>query len=94
MILLYYVDESNGLQEIVGVKNCNGCYTWTRTSLLEQEVLPNGFLAVAQDGKTTYVLFRNAERALCMLVGTRSEKSVKAEWQNTIGKHAVLSLLI
>ena len=93
MILLYYVDESNGLQEIVGVKNCNGCYTWTRTSLLEQEVLPNGFLAVAQDGKTTYVLFRNAERALCMLVGTRSEKSVKAEWQNTIGKHTVSSLL-
>ncbi|KAF8460746.1 hypothetical protein BDZ91DRAFT_766088 [Kalaharituber pfeilii] len=84
MILLYYVDESNGLQEIVGTRKSTGEYGWTRTTLLEQEVLPNGFMAVAQKGNTTYVLFRNAERALCLAIGKRKESALKADWQNTV----------
>ncbi|KAF8461492.1 hypothetical protein BDZ91DRAFT_736748 [Kalaharituber pfeilii] len=83
LILLYYVDESNGLQEIVGKQKTTGEYEWTRTTLMEEEVLPNGFIAVAQKDRTTYVVFRNVERALCLAVGTR-KNSGKADWQDTI----------
>jgi len=86
-ILVYYVDESNGLQEIVGAHDSNGNYRWTRTSLLEQDVVSNGHLAVTQQGDKTHVLFRNSDRELCLATGTRKDldgkEGLKASWKIT-----------
>jgi len=87
IILVYYVDESNGLQEIVGELHSDGNYRWTRTSLLEQDVVSNGHLAVTQKGNKTYVLFRNSDRELCLASGTRKDsvgkEGLKASWKIT-----------
>lgn len=75
--LLYVIGQNNTLVEWVGKFGAGtGDYRWAQTKQIYDSVSSSGYLAVVQDGNTTYVLFQDYNGALYLAIGDRSSSEV------------------
>lgn len=76
--LLYVIGQNNTLVEWVGKFGAGtGDYRWAMTKQIYESVSSSGYLAVVQDGNTTYVLFQDFNGALYVAIGDRGGSEVQ-----------------
>jgi len=87
-LLLYYVDESNYLQESVGRHDqTNNKWNW-KSAAVVSTVPPKSFLAVTQRREKTYLVYRDEALNLCLLVGSKRAKLETATWSEPISTYS------
>ncbi|KAF8464890.1 hypothetical protein BDZ91DRAFT_849550 [Kalaharituber pfeilii] len=79
-ILVYYVDESSNLIEIVGTQDSGDHKWYWKQSVLVQYLPAKSFLAVTQRGEETHLIYRDENLQLCMQTGSRRDSNGKANW--------------
>ena len=82
LLLLYFINESGDLQELVGYPN-GSTYYWKANVLGESGTVPsNSFLGVSQRDGETILIFRDDARNVCILKGTArdSKNNYEATW--------------